>query len=571
MLKSWNGLLLLIALLTGASIVYAGDGRLIEDSGDVPELVATYGDGIIGSAVDWASDMLLAVGGTRGVWLYDITTLDESTPTLELPRRLLEHDGGVTDIRFNADRSRMASVAWGTARVWDMADESLIAEFPGWDAVALSPEGRYLVTGTGSGGLNVWDMSVAPDVPLMTLLISDFGQYIGDIQFSADGQVLAASAIDPGGCATYGASFVQTWDFDALVENGNGDALVSVSSLDAFSRFALSHDGQLLAYPLIDEDSNQGLFVIDARTRDVKDELLPDSHGVQPLFFDANNQLMLLEIGSSGAQIWRWEAESQTLESLESSSLIPVVRHVVLSPGGEQVAVVSVGNAEIYESADLSPRTSFLFYPSIPNEEWSGESSIIQFTDGEAILQRLEAYGDADFLSADGSTRVFQSTGTEYYENGYETIFTFELVSGDVLSSVTVRPIFEVNKPTLSADGSLFAAMLDSQMGCGDEGGKLHIWDTQTGELLVEIYTRKGELAFTSDNELAFTSDNRLLALSEGGRIRLFNPRSGEVIADWRAHLGTIYGLAFSGDDELLLSNSNDGMIRAWDVAEVGR
>lgn len=563
MLKRWNRLLLLIALVTGASIVYAGDGRIIEDTGDVPELVATYGDGIIGSAADWASDTLLAVGGTRGVWLYDITTLDESIPAPELPRRLPEHDGGVTDIRFNADRSRMASVAWGTARVWDMADESLIAEFPGWDAVALSSDGRYLVTGSGHGGLNVWDVSGDLDVPLMTLPISDFGQYVGDIQFSADGKVLAASVIDFGNCVSTGATFIQTWDFEALIENGGGDALVSVSSLDPFSRFALSLDGQLLAYPLIDEYSNEGLFVIDARTRDVKDELLPDSLAVQPLFFNADNQLTLLEMRPIDAQIWHWEAQSQTLESIERSNLSFVLRHVVLSPGGEQVAIPTMGYVNLYQADDLLPRTVYGFYPSILNEEWSGESSIIQFIDTETILQQLRDYQDAKLLSEDGTTRAIQSAGTEYYENGYETIFTFESVSGDVLSSVTVRPIFEVNNPTLSADGSLFAALLDSQLGCGDEGGKLHVWDTQTGKLLVEIYSGSGELAFTSDN--------RLLAVSEGGRIRLFNPRRGEVIADWRAHFGRIERLAFGSDGELLLTGSNDGTIRAWDVAKVGR
>ncbi len=102
-------------------------------------------------------------------------------------------------------------------------------------------------------------------------------------------------------------------------------------------------------------------------------------------------------------------------------------------------------------------------------------------------------------------------------------------------------------------------------------GGYVDLWDTQSGQM-----RHKLKLASTDSSEvLAFSPDGSLLATGGPGRaITLWDVQTEKQIAVLNAsqanyhdrfHSGEVYGLAFSTDGTLLLSQSATGS-QLWTV-----
>jgi WD40 repeat protein len=133
------------------------------------------------------------------------------------------------------------------------------------------------------------------------------------------------------------------------------------------------------------------------------------------------------------------------------------------------------------------------------------------------------------------------------------------------------------------------------------------LWDVATGQELRRFDL--GETSFTS--AAAFSPDGRLLALGAVGRVRLFEVESGDVLGDvhlpnnrsvpdlvfapsgktlacgqagghinridvdsrnvietWQASDATVLSVRFLNYDRFLLTTSDDGALRIWDVAQ---
>jgi WD40 repeat protein len=73
-----------------------------------------------------------------------------------------------------------------------------------------------------------------------------------------------------------------------------------------------------------------------------------------------------------------------------------------------------------------------------------------------------------------------------------------------------------------------------------------------------------GSLAFNPDGSILATSGN---ANGNSGNIRLWNPKTGELLAILQGHTGNVNALAFSPDGAILASGSSDNTIRLWNVS----
>jgi WD40 repeat protein len=557
----WWVLLVIMLIISRSFEIEAGFPvrQQQEDSGDVPTLVARFGDGIIGTAVEWLSDTKLAVGGTVGVWLYNVSDMADEHPPAEYPRTLLDHEGGITDLASNANRSLLVSVGNGTIRLWDEVSKTFLAEVPGWDAVALSPDGTLLVSGDGAAGFNLW--SLGPDeAPIPALIehitFNEMAQVTGKLEFSADGAWLAASSFVSESCMSPGATSFVAWRVEEL-RAGNTEPLVLETVLNAGNPFILSPDSQTLVYSAYDLESGGGVRLIDLETRSM---IGLDSGVIDGLFYHTPDELLYRKHNAGTIEWWRWLSPDFISGELESiDSYRNGIRDLQLSSNGQHLAIASGSTIEIINANTHITISTMTDSADVPGAETFGSEALMTSNaSGSALIERLNQYDGAVLLSEDGSTRVRRTLGNEYYENGYETLYSFEDVSGTVRSTVTIRPIYEAARTALSHDGSLFAAMLDSQLGCGNEGGMLHVWDTVNGELRVELPAGVGEMTFNNDHSL--------LAFSEGERLRLINPSTGEEIANWRAAADSITNLAFDAESQMLIAQSADGTVSFWEL-----
>ena len=91
----------------------------------------------------------------------------------------------------------------------------------------------------------------------------------------------------------------------------------------------------------------------------------------------------------------------------------------------------------------------------------------------------------------------------------------------------------------------------------------LHIWDTQTGDKLVQLKGHADDITTAS-----FSPDaSRLVSASRDKTANLWDLRTGRILARLRGHDDAVSASAFSPDGARVVTASGDGTARTWDAA----
>ncbi|HLO13793.1 MAG TPA: hypothetical protein VK206_03120, partial [Anaerolineales bacterium] len=94
-----------------------------------------------------------------GVWLWDL-------PTGRLNKKLAGFADIVENVAFSADSSTLVAASrGGTLRFYGTSDYQTLFEFTvpgGISALALSPDGGFLATGSDNGEVNLWKVVYHP-------------------------------------------------------------------------------------------------------------------------------------------------------------------------------------------------------------------------------------------------------------------------------------------------------------------------------------------------------------------------------------------------------------------------
>ncbi|KAJ6720889.1 hypothetical protein OIU85_024034 [Salix viminalis] len=192
--------------------------------------------------------------------------------------------------------------------------------------------------------------------------------------------------------------------------------------------------------------------------------------------------------------------------------------------------------------------------------------------------------------SSDGTIHVWNSiTGKVVSVFSEPSIYSAHISSPSSQSKTNDHHPSMLNSNTLSSglwtsafDGSLYTCMhyLESLerlvVGTGNgslrfidvsQGQKLHLWRGESADFsfpsLVSAICSCGSDKTPVDGALAPPS--WVAAGLSSGHCRLFDLRSGNVIASWRAHDGYVTKLA-APEDYLLVSSSLDKTLRVWDL-----
>jgi WD40 repeat protein len=144
--------------------------------------------------VEWTPD------GKRIIALVEERIQVIDATTLRTIREFGSEQGGglflpAVSPRVSADGSLVAvGYVDRTARVWETETGRLVAELPHpapVSGVAFSPDGRFLVTGSGDAA-TIWDL--AAQRPLVELLGHSGG--VGPVDFSSDGSSIVSGGVD---------------------------------------------------------------------------------------------------------------------------------------------------------------------------------------------------------------------------------------------------------------------------------------------------------------------------------------------------------------------------------------
>ena len=143
---------------------------------------------------------------------------------------------------------------------------------------------------------------------------------------------------------------------------------------------------------------------------------------------------------------------------------------------------------------------------------------------------------------------------TTYGTHSYARLW--DIQSGQVLHHLTRDDLLLVSHIAFSNDSQFLLTSAHTKTACAI------LWNTASGTQL-NIYGIAGRNA----GAIAFAPDDRSFAIASYKEILVVSIETGEAIRRLVGHENTLMQVAFSKNGESLLSSSNDGTARLWDIS----
>ena len=351
--------------------------------------------------------------------------------------------------------------------------------------------------------------------------------------------------------------------------------ILAIISLISFGRWFLDRDSKELKYPSsnvnyhrwqlpdhaklrlgkgiindikISPNSNRfaiattiGIWIYDAETGKEISLFKGDRQNILKIAFSSNGDT--LTGVNHNAVVWQWDAATGE----------PLLTVPGLEKGKHFFTLDFSANGMVFASLRIIRSSDRVFLYSIADIRMPATVKTKDFELKSSMIPRT-------VLSSDG--RYFAAATSD--ENDMNTIRIWKVDSGELLH-------------TLSGDEERIECLAfspdSSTLVSGDWNERIMLWDLDTNGSR-EIY--KG--SFSSALTLAFSPNGKLLTSGNNeGRIRIWDlngkePRSNGLLSQFRQrltpieHRDKVSALAFSPDSKMLISGSEDGTVRGWDV-----
>lgn len=389
-------------------------------------------------------------------------------------------------------------------------------------AVAISPDGKYILSGDQEGIINLWLTETGDNIFTQ--------QYSGleELQFTSDSKRFLATSFGP----------ITSWDLfsqDTLFRikpTGNGwfrgaqlssdEQDLFIVSGDTLQRWSLKSKTLSQSFPLPSE--NDGVF-------HSEQNLLLSKSG-----YGASNPAVFVLDGKTGKTV-----EEISLPEGESSSFSPKA----FSSDGQRV-LIQHGDGPAAQLLVWS-RTQKAFMDTlsleVPFNPFDSKEFLALAPAGKQVL--LETPGDYIEETSGGIIRM-----TNY---GSGTMELWDLEKNEVVVTFA-GPNSGVMDAVFSADGKRLVA--------GSRDGIVRVWDVATGSLLNEIGDSK--LVAVRQNEF-FAEDRQLLTKGDDNKVRIWNLNSGRIQRSFDAPATWGYSTQYSNDKSIFLSTDADS-IYIWDA-----
>ncbi|MHC4725359.1 MAG: protein kinase domain-containing protein, partial [Planctomycetota bacterium] len=428
--------------------------------------------------------------------------MDQSVMTLR------GHSDEVHGMAVSPDGKRIVSGSVDkTVKVWDAATGAELITLRGHEgginSVAFSQDGKRIVSGSEDKTIKIWDAATGAEV--MTL--RGHSDEVRGVAFGPDGKRIVSGSFD---------ATIKVWNAT------NGDELMSIRGHECkIGHVSFSPDGGRIVSGSIDNKlrGDQTIKVWDAATGAEVMTLRGHSDWIWSIAFSPDGKRIISSSADDTIILWDGSTGAE-LMTLRGHKL--EVYDVAFSPDGKRiVSGSSDGAIKVWDGSTGAELMSLVGHE---NEVWSVAFS----PDGRHIISSSE---DKTIKVWDAAIR--------------EEAVTLSGHRGGILSIA------------FSPDGKRLVS------GSGDK--TIKVWNMETGAELMTLRGHDNSVGYAS-----FSPDGKRIvsAGSVDKTVKVWDAANGAELMTLRGHDGRVLDAAFSPDGKRIISSdAGDGTIKVWDAS----
>lgn len=485
------------------------------------------------------------------------------------------HGGRVGALAYTPDGKRIVSGSGdGLVRVWDL-EGRLIRKMAGHEgnvfSVAVSKDGKRIVSGAKDGTVRIWDAETGGEVRRL----AGHGSAVRSVAISSDGRRIVSGGMD---------KTVRIWDAET------GDSLKTIEAhAAAVLGVAFAPDGKTFA----SGSGDATIRIWDLEGNEVR-KLEGHTARVRAIAYSPDGRFLASQSLDKTVRLWNPETAAEIAKTEGTEKEGGAVAWGWLPSQAVMLRLWCFGRSDTLQGWDFKPsRPGFsasrhviqgaggvVALATSPWPPWADPALTVGSWD--KTIRRLPS--EVGPLGPDPAGHAWNVNALAFSRDGTS------LVSGggdltvrlwDVAKARQVR-VFEGHKKGVRAVS--FSEDEKTILSADSLGNRL-AWERDTGKPVAlpgeEKPAAEGEAPAGGEAEPApdpkarppaeaTSPDGRLLAKGEtDGTVRLLEAAAGTEVRVLKGHTARVNALAFSADGKTLASGGEDTTILLWPVASV--